>query len=99
MRARGALIGFSLLATLGAQVRYEDIRKSPGNDWLTYAGDYQGTRHSPLTQINRDNAGSLVPKWVYRVEGATKLETTPLVYEGVMYVTNRDRKSVVEGSG
>ena len=88
MRLRGAALGFGLSALLGAQVRYEDIRKSPGNDWLTYAGDYQGTRHSPLTQINRDNAGSLVPKWVYRVEGATKLETTPLVYEGVMYVTN-----------
>jgi len=88
MRPRLALTGFGLLATLAAQVRYEDIRQSPGNDWLTYAGDYQGKRHSPLTQINRDNAGSLVPKWVYRVVGATHLESTPLVYDGVMYVTN-----------
>src|SRR5216684_2331805 len=88
MSARAAAVGFGLLATLGAQVRYEDIRKSPGNDWLTYAGDYKAQRHSPLTQINRDNAGSLVPKRVYRVEGATKLETRPLVFEGVMYVTN-----------
>ena len=53
MRPRAALLGFGLLATLTAQVRYEDIRKSPGNDWLTYAGDYQGKRHSPLKQINR----------------------------------------------
>src|SRR5947208_11134360 len=88
MKCRAALIAVGLLGPLGAQVRYEDIRKSPGNDWLTYAGDYQGTRHSPLSQINRDNAGSLVPKWVFRVEGATKLEATPLVFEGVMYVTN-----------
>src|SRR5258707_14918972 len=88
MRLRTAAIGFGLSALLVAQVRYEDIRKGPGNDWLTYAGDYQGKRHSPLTQINRENAGSLVPKWVYRVEGATKLEATPLVFEGVMYVTN-----------
>ncbi len=94
MRLRAAAIGFCLPALLGAQVRYEDIRKSPGNDWLTYAGDYQGTRHSPLTQINRDNAGSLVPKWVYRVEGATKLETTPLVYDGVMYVGWKARRSL-----
>src|SRR5258707_366562 len=69
MRLRTAAIGFGLSALLVAQVRYEDIRKSPGNDWLTYAGDYQGTRHSPLTQINRDNAGSLVPKWEDRVVG------------------------------
>jgi alcohol dehydrogenase (cytochrome c) len=82
------LIGLCLLTTLSAQVRYEDIRNSPANDWLTYAGDYQGKRHSPLTQITRDNVASLVPKWVYRVEGATHLESTPLVFEGVMYVTN-----------
>ena len=64
MKCRAALIAVGLLGPLGAQVRYEDIRKSPGNDWLTYAGDYQGTRHSPLAQITRDNAASLVPKWV-----------------------------------
>ncbi|HTM50752.1 MAG TPA: PQQ-dependent dehydrogenase, methanol/ethanol family [Bryobacteraceae bacterium] len=84
---RLALLGCGLAAVLAAQVRYEDILKGPGNDWLTYAGDYQGKRHSPLTQINRDNAGALVPKWVYRVDGANKLETTPLVYDGVMYIT------------
>src|SRR5438445_367605 len=88
MRWRAMLAVSALLAPLGAQVRYEDIRKSPGNDWLTYAGDYQATRHSPLTAITRDNVASLVPKWVYRVEGATHLESSPLVFEGVMYVTN-----------
>ena len=41
MKCRAALIAVGLLGPLGAQVRYEDIRKSPGNDWLTYAGDYQ----------------------------------------------------------
>src|SRR5690349_11978078 len=84
---RSIPLAFGKAAMLAAQVRYEDILKGPGNDWLTYAGDYQGKRHSSLTQINRDNAGSLVPKWVYRVEGANKLETTPLVFEGVMYIT------------
>jgi len=69
MRWRATLATLILIAPLGAQVRYEDILRSPGNDWLTYAGDYQGKRHSPLTQITRDNAASLVPKWVYRVEG------------------------------
>jgi alcohol dehydrogenase (cytochrome c) len=90
------LLAFGVLTTLGAQVRYEDIRQSPGNNWLTYAGDYKGTRHSPLTQITRDNAGSLVPKWVYRVEGATHLESTPLVYDGVMYVTNSNEMHALD---
>ncbi|MFN7997850.1 MAG: PQQ-dependent dehydrogenase, methanol/ethanol family [Bryobacteraceae bacterium] len=69
-------------------VSYDLIRQSPNENWLTYSGDYRAHRHSPLTQITRENVASLVPKWVYHVEGAGHLETTPLVYDGVMYVTN-----------
>jgi alcohol dehydrogenase (cytochrome c) len=67
---------------------YDRIRTSPAADWLTYAGDYAAHRHSPLTQINRDNVASLVPQWSYHVSGATHLEATPLVYDGILYVTN-----------
>src|SRR5260221_8707717 len=96
MRLRPAAIGFGLSALLVAQVRYEAHGKSPGKQLLSYPGDYHGRRATPLDQINRDNAGSLVPKWVYRVEGATKLETTPLVYEGVMYVTNSNEMHALD---
>ncbi|MCI0364732.1 MAG: hypothetical protein L0219_12695, partial [Phycisphaerales bacterium] len=82
------LAGLILSISLSAQVRYEDILKGPGNNWLTYAGDYQGKRHSPLTQITVDNVSSLTPKWVYRIPKANGLRTNPIVYEGVMYVTN-----------
>ena len=58
---------------LSAQVRYEDILKSPGADWLTYAGSYQGWRYSPLKQITAGNAASLTPKWVYHVPAAKGL--------------------------
>src|SRR5437773_11604146 len=71
-----------------AQVRYEDILKGPAENWLTYAGDYQGRRHSALKQITVENAGSLTPKWVYHVPKANGLRTNPIVYDGVMYVTN-----------
>ncbi len=64
------------------------IRESPAENWLTYAGDYAAHRHSPLTEITRGNVSSLVPKWVYHVENSTHLEATPLVYDGIMYVTN-----------
>jgi len=67
---------------------YERIRQGEGADWLTYAGDYAGWRHSPLRQITAANVGSLASAWVYHVDGATHLEATPLVYDGVMYVTN-----------
>ena len=45
--------------------------KGPGADWLTYAGTYQGWRYSPLKQITVENAGSMVPKWVYHVPKLT----------------------------
>ncbi|MCC6585238.1 MAG: PQQ-binding-like beta-propeller repeat protein [Bryobacterales bacterium] len=70
-----------------AQVRFEDIVKGSGENWLTYAGDYRGLRHSPLKQITTGNVGSLVPKWTYHVPKANGLRTNPIVYEGVMYIT------------
>lgn len=82
------LLAASIALPLLAQVKPEDIVKGPGNDWLTYAGDFQGKRHSPLTQITAANAGSIVPKWVYHMPKANGLRTNPIVYQGVMYVTN-----------
>ena len=73
---------------LAAQVRYEDILKGPGENWLTYAGDYAAQRHSPLKQITVANAPSMTTKWVYHVPDAKGLRTNPIVYDGVMYVTN-----------
>ncbi|MDX1978951.1 MAG: PQQ-dependent dehydrogenase, methanol/ethanol family [Bryobacteraceae bacterium] len=77
-----------LCLTASAQVRYEEILKGPAADWLTYAGSYQGWRYSPLKQITVENAKSLAPKWVYHVPNARGLESSPIVYKGVMYVTN-----------
>jgi alcohol dehydrogenase (cytochrome c) len=83
----------ALTLPLGAQVTdkgvtFEDIRKSPNTNWLTYAGDYQGTRHSPLKQINTGNAARMTAKWTFHMETGRKLETVPIVYDGIMYVTN-----------
>ena len=80
--------GACLRRALPAQVRFEDILKSPGENWLTYAGSYNGWRYAPGRQITPQNAGSLVPKWVYHVPDARAMQTTPIVYDGVMYVTN-----------
>ena len=77
-----------LCGVAAAQVRYEDILASPGKNWITYAGSYNGWRHSPLDQITPENAGSLVAKWVYKVPNAKLLQTSPIVHDGVMYVTN-----------
>ncbi|MBM3734363.1 MAG: PQQ-dependent dehydrogenase, methanol/ethanol family [Acidobacteria bacterium] len=86
-----ALAILLVAAALSAQVKYEDILKGPGANWITYAGGYSGQRHSSLTQISTANAGSIVPKWVYHVPKASGLRTHPLVYNGVMYITNTNR--------
>ena len=70
-------------------------------DWPTYGHDPGGMRYSPLTQITPANVAQLQPAWVYhmKVEGAAASggrggaggfasgETTPLVVNGVMYVS------------
>ena len=81
---------FTCLLCLPAfgQVRYEDILKGPGENWTTYAGSYPGWRYSPLKQITVENAKLLSSKWVYHVPNARGLRSSPIVYKGVMYVTN-----------
>jgi alcohol dehydrogenase (cytochrome c) len=66
--------------------------KEPQN-WLTYSGDYSGRRFSLLDQINVKNARTLVAKWVYQTGATGKLETTPLVVDGILYATAQDDRA------
>lgn len=63
-------------------------------DWPNYGRTPGGDRHSPLAQIDRANVGKLTLAWEYKTGEAaiktgepTALETTPLVIDGVMYVS------------
>jgi PQQ-dependent dehydrogenase (methanol/ethanol family) len=56
-------------------------------EWPTYNGALGGNRHSPLDQINTGNVQNLQLDWVYSLN-APNLETTPVVSDGVMYVTS-----------
>lgn len=55
--------------------------------WLTYSGDYSGRRHSPLAQITPANAGQLSAQWTFQTNVAGKFEATPIVIDGVLYIT------------
>src|SRR5579863_3968232 len=99
MRGRNALIvvlALSFAATIAhAQVTFERLvnsGKEPQN-WLTYSGDYSGRRFSPLDQINPTNARAMVAKWVYQTAATGKLETTPLVVDGILYATGQDDRA------
>src|SRR5689334_13181593 len=71
-----------------AQVHPDAIARSPNAEWLTYHGDYSARRHSSLNQITPANAKALVAKWVFHMDGARRLEATPIVHGGLMYVSN-----------
>jgi quinohemoprotein ethanol dehydrogenase len=57
------------------------------NDWPSYGLDYAETRFSKLDQINADNVKSLGLKWSYSLGSDRGVEATPLVVDGIMYVT------------
>ena len=56
-------------------------------NWLMYSGNYFAQRYSRLNQIDRENAGQLEMLWAFQLEALDRAETTPLVVDGVMYVT------------
>ncbi len=73
-----------------AQVPYQRILKAPSEpeSWLTYSGDYASHHYSALSKINRANVAQLKPAWMYQVRSRQHFEATPLVFDGVMYITD-----------
>src|SRR5262245_35266873 len=57
------------------------------NNWLSYGLDYSEARFSRLTQINDGNVKQLGLAWSYNLESSRGVEATPLVVDGIMYVT------------
>lgn len=55
------------------------------DNWLTYSHGYHNHRYSALDEIDRDNVGRLVPKWIYQTGVTGTFQTSPLVVDGVMY--------------
>src|SRR5215472_3406670 len=57
-------------------------------DWPHYGGTQFAWRHSALDQINTSNVKNLVPVWTFQTgEYADGLQSTPIVVNGVMYVS------------
>jgi alcohol dehydrogenase (cytochrome c) len=69
-------------------VQASDLEAQPlGGQWLSYNGDYSGRRYSSLDEINLTNVGQLRPQWVFHADNSDRLEVTPVVVDGVMFVT------------
>lgn len=94
MRSLTATAAISFLAALAAPAcagTIDDARmKAAGADtanWLLHGRDYGNQRFSPLEQINTSNAGKLVPKFIYQTGISGTFSATPLVADGVMYIS------------
>src|SRR5919201_270773 len=74
--------------TAGFPITYDRLlnaHEEPGN-WLMYGGDYRSHHFSRLTEITSENVHRLRVKWMYQMH-RQKVETTPIIIDGVMYVT------------
>ncbi len=92
MRTRLAtsIIACCLATQLGAQATGE---------WAAYGHDAMGSRYSPLTQISRENVSQLQVAWTFRTGDTAhtrqtmKLEATPLMVDGLLYVSTPGGKA------
>jgi alcohol dehydrogenase (cytochrome c) len=90
----GGLAGIAQLHVQGQvapSVTFDRIlnaAKEPQN-WLTYHGTYASNRYTPLTQVTADNVTNLELKWMYQAPVMGNWQSTPIVVDGVMYLTER----------
>jgi len=66
--------------------RLVNADKDPG-DWMSYGRTYSEQRFSPLDKINAENVKNLGLAWYYDLDTDRGQEATPVVVDGVMYIT------------
>jgi alcohol dehydrogenase (cytochrome c) len=64
-----------------------DRAAGDGNNFLHTNGNYKQTRYYPNRQINAGNVMKLRPAWLFQTEVKETMETSPIVVNGIMYVT------------
>jgi alcohol dehydrogenase (cytochrome c) len=70
------------------EMRAQDLLVQPPTaNWPTYHGDYTGRRYSGLTEISPSNIAQLQAAWVFHARNTSWLEVTPVVVNGIMFVT------------
>ena len=96
-RWRNALVLAALVALVGAGVHLDAQVTSDrllnaaaeARNWLTYSGGYASHRHTTLTQLTPANVSNLEQKWVFQGSVVGTWQSSPLVVDGVMYITQR----------
>ena len=86
----GAMSGALVMAQSNAPAAGIPGETAMSVDWPLHNLDLAGTRFSSLNQINTSNAATLTPRWLFQhgvIDGVSN-QTTPVVVDGVMYVTD-----------
>jgi quinohemoprotein ethanol dehydrogenase len=85
--ASGLSSGEITKATKAVNGKYIVANAKTSADWPSVGLDYAETRYSRLTQINADNVKGLGLVWTYNLHSTRGVEATPVVVNGIMYVT------------
>ena len=56
--------------------------------WVLYGGNYANYRHSPVTDFTPETVGGLQVAWAFPTGTVGQFETSPVIYDGIMYVTS-----------
>ena len=73
----------------------EDMMQHPAaGDWLQHYQNYMGWSHSPLKQINTSNVKNLQLRWVWSLDDGERQQMTPLVHDGVMFLSTNSTSKV-----
>jgi alcohol dehydrogenase (cytochrome c) len=68
----------------------QKLLNPPSDTWLTYHGAYNGERHSGLVQITPENIRNLKQVWEFQTGGKQAIKASPIVVDGVLYITTPD---------
>ena len=82
-----------VLVYLAAMPAAQEMSRA-GANWFSYGGDPGGTRFSSLNQITKANVGKLKEVWRFETPEGGRLQTTPLIVDGTMFVVTPRQKVV-----
>lgn len=106
LKGVGASLALILMAASPALAQSGGQTPDDGTTWRSYGQNPGATNFSPLTQITPENVGGLQRAWTFRYGGGTddegdrgldyRWEVTPLVIDGVMYVSTPTNPNIPE---
>jgi alcohol dehydrogenase (cytochrome c) len=85
-----------LLRAPAQSVDPQKLISPPADAWLTYHGEYNGQRHSKLTEITPENVGNLRQVWRFQTDQNQPIKASPILANGILYITAPDRLWAVD---